>query len=52
MFQSGISALHSTESALLKVTDDILLSIDSGSSVILIVLDLSTTFDNIDHIIL
>ncbi len=35
-FHSGFMALYSTEWTLLKATNDILLSIDSGSSAILI----------------
>lgn len=50
-FQSGFKCLHSTESALLNVTNDILLSMDSGSPVVL-VLHLSAAFDTIDHNIL
>ncbi len=51
-FQSGFRALHSTESALLKVHNGILLSIDSGSCAILVLLGLSAAFDTIDHDIL
>ncbi len=40
------------QSALLKVTNVILLSTDSGSSAILILLDLSAAFDSVDHDIL
>ncbi len=38
MFQSGFRYLHSTESALLKVFNDIVLAVDSGKVVILIYL--------------
>lgn len=40
---------HSTETALLKVTNDILRSLDVHRDVILVMLDLSAAFDTIDH---
>ncbi len=52
IFQSGFQTKHSTESALLKVTNDILLSIDSGKSVALMMLDLTAASDTLDHAIL
>jgi hypothetical protein len=47
--QSAYSKNHSTETALLKVQDDILLAIDDGKVVVLVLLDLSAAFDTIDH---
>lgn len=49
VFQSGFKTLHSTESALLRVFNDILLACDSGNH---IVLDLTAAFDTVDHNIL
>jgi len=43
---------HSTETAILKVMSDIFLALDSGDLAILPLLDLSATFDTVDHYIL
>ena len=51
-FQSAYRSNHSTETALLRVQNDILKSMDSSSGVILILLDLSAGFDTPDHEIL
>ena len=51
-FQSAYKSLHSTETALLRVHDDILRAIDNNRSVALLLLDLSAAFDLVDHGIL
>ena len=43
---------HSTETALIEVQNDILSALDAGSSAMLLMFDLSTVFDTIDHHIL
>ncbi len=47
-FQSGFRAGHSTETALLRVSNDIFRGVDSGSCVVPLLLDL-TAFDTVDH---
>ena len=50
--QSAYRDKHSTEPALIKVLNDILLALDTDSSAILLILDLSAAFDTVDHDIL
>ena len=47
--QSAYRANHSCETALLKVYDDILTTLDTDTSIILVLLDFSSAFDTIDH---
>ena len=50
--QSAYRQFHSTETALLRVRNDILLNMNSQHVTLLVFLDLSAAFDTIDHTVL
>ena len=47
--QSAYKAAHSTETVLIKVKNDILMSLDNKQVTCLILLDLSAAFDTVSH---
>ena len=50
--QSAYRPLHSVETALVRVNNDILSAIDKRHECILVLIDFSSAFDTIDHCIL
>ena len=48
-FQSAYRKCHSTETAFLKVQNDILMDLDSQRVTLLMLLDLSAAFNTVDH---
>ena len=51
-FQSAYKKHHSTETALLKVKNDLLMNMDNQHVTLLVLLDLSSAFDTVSHDIL
>ncbi len=51
-FQSAYRQFHSTETALLRVKNDVLNAMDNQNITLMLLLDLSAAFDTIDHDIL
>ena len=47
--QSAYKKYHSVETALVKISDDILRAIDERKAVMIVLLDLTAAFDTIDH---
>ena len=52
MFQSAYRLNHSTETALVKIFNDISLALGTGKKVVLYLLDLSAAFDTLKHSVL
>lgn len=49
--QSAYCTSHSTETAIVRITNDIISSLDKGKCTVLASLDLSAAFDTVDHTI-
>ena len=50
--QSAYRKHHSTETALLRITNDLFEAVDAKKANVLVALDLSAAFDTIDHSVL
>lgn len=52
MFQSAYKVFHLTETALVKIQNDVLRAVDDNDSIALLLIDQSAAFDTVDHSIL
>ena len=52
VFQSAYRANHSTETALIRIRNDVTQALDQNRDVILILLDLKSAFDCLNHTIM
>jgi len=52
LFQSAYRPYHSTGTALVRIHNDIIATVDKGHIGVLALLDLSAAFDTVDHLIL
>ena len=52
MKQSAYRQSHSTETAVIRVLNDVIRAADEGKVTALVLLDLSSAFDTVDHTIL
>ena len=48
-YQSAYTKCHSTETALVRIQNDLLTAVDTKGAAILVLLDLSAAFDTVDH---
>ncbi len=51
-FQSAYKNFHSTETVIVSTKNDLLSALDDGNAILIVCLDLSATFDTVDHEIL
>lgn len=52
MFQCAYKVFHLTETALVKIQNDVLRAVDDNDSIALLLIDQSAAFDTVDHSIL
>ena len=48
-FQSAYKKHHSTETLLIRIVNDLLITIDENKATVVMILDLSAAFDTVDH---